>query len=210
MDVLNGYCTQAKLQPYSEGEIVLAEVFLENSAQNDLRIYDRYFASFGLIFKHLKKEVQFVMRCKVDFNMVVKKFVASGKKQSVVEFTIPKNLPPALQEQGYAVSHATTVRVRLVRVEIGQVEPEILITSLLDLRKYPHSCFKELIITVGEMKPDLTKSRINSKLKCFQATNPRLFIRIFLPQSLLKTSITSFAKNAQKHLNRLMQKKLPQ
>lgn len=144
LDVLNGYCTQAQLQPYSEGEIVFAEAFLENSTPKDLRIYDRYFASFELIFKHLKKEVHFVMRCKVDFNLVVKKFVASGKKQSVVEFPIPKNLRLALQRQSHVVDQATTVRVRLVRVEIGQAEPEILITSLLDLRKYPHSCFKEL------------------------------------------------------------------
>jgi len=144
LDVLNGYCTQAQLQPYSEGEIVFAEAFLESSTPKDLRIYDRYFASFELIFKHLKKEIHFLMRCKVDFNLVVKKFVASGKKQSVVEFPIPKNLRQALQRQGHAVDHTTTVRVRLVRVEIGQAEPEILITSLLDLRKYPHSCFKEL------------------------------------------------------------------
>jgi hypothetical protein len=144
LDVLNGYCTQAQLQPYSEGEFVFAEAFLEHSSPRDLRIYDRYFASFELMFKHLQKEVHFVMRCKVGFNGVVKKFVASGKKQSVVEFLIPKNLPPVLRQQGYAVSHATTLRVRLVRVEIGQEEPEILITSLLDLRKYPHSCFKQL------------------------------------------------------------------
>ena len=144
LDVLNGYCTQAQLQPYAEGEVVFAEAFLENSSQKDLRIYDRYFASFELMFKHLQKKVHFVMRCKVGFNGVVKKFVASGKKQSVVEFPIPKNLPPALQRQGYAVDHATTLRVRLVRLEIGQAEPEILITSLLDLRKYPHGSFKEL------------------------------------------------------------------
>ncbi len=144
LDVLNGYCTQAQLQPYSEGELVFAEAFLERSTPRDLRIYDRYFASFELMFKHLQKQIHFLMRCKVDFNGAVKKFVASGKKQSVVEFPIPKNLPPVLQRQGYAVSHATTLRVRLVRVEIGQEEPEILITSLLDLSKYPHSCFKEL------------------------------------------------------------------
>jgi len=144
LDVLNGYCTQAQLQSYSEGEVVFAEAFLENSTQKDLRIYDRYFASFELIFKHFHKRVHFLMRCKVDFNLVVKRFVASGKKQSVVEFPIPKKLRLALQQQGHAVDHATTVRVRLVRVEIGQSEPEILITSLLDLRKYPHSCFKEL------------------------------------------------------------------
>lgn len=144
LDVLNGYCTQAQLQPYSVGEGVFAEAFLENATEKDLRLYDRYFASFELIFKHFQKGVHFLMRCKVDFNHVVKKFVVSGKKQAVVEFPIPDNARQAMRRQGYSVDTKTTVRVRLVRVDIGQTEPEILITSLLDLRKYPHSCFKEL------------------------------------------------------------------
>jgi hypothetical protein len=144
LDVLNGYCTQAQLQSYSKGEFVFAEAFLENSKTNDLRIYDRYFASFELIFKHLQKKSHFLMRCKTDFNRVVKKFVASGKKQSIVEFPICGNARRAMQKEGYAVDTKTTVQVRLVRIDIGQEEPEILITSLLDLKKYPHNCFKEL------------------------------------------------------------------
>lgn len=144
LDVLNGYCTQAQLQPYSIGEGVFAEAFLENATEKDLRLYDRYFASFELIFKHLYIKTHFLMRCKVDFNQAVKKFVTSGKKQSIVEFSIPDNARQSMRRQGYSVDTKTTVRVRLLCVDIGQAEPEILITSLLDFRKYPHSCFKEL------------------------------------------------------------------
>ena len=144
LDVLNGYCTQAQLQPYTEGEMVFAEAFLARSTKKDLRIYDRYFAGFELIFKHLQVNSNFVMRCKVGFNQVVIKFVSSNKKQAIVEFPISDNVRQSLRKQGYSVDKKTSVRVRLVRVEIGQQEPEILITSLLDLRKYPHSCFKEV------------------------------------------------------------------
>ncbi len=144
LDVLNGYCTQAQLQPYSEGESKFAEAFLKNATAKDLLIYDRLFANFILIFKHLQKEIFFLMRCKIGFNNVVKKFVDSGKKQCIVEFNIPKNALPNLLKQGFEVDANTTVKVRLIRIDIGQEEPEILITNLLDLKKYPHSCFKEL------------------------------------------------------------------
>lgn len=144
VDVLNGYCTQAQLQPYSEGEKAFAEAFLENATEKDVLIYDRYFASFELIFKHLQKDIRFVMRCKIGFNQVVKRFVASGKKQTLVEFPIPVKARSTLQKQGYDVEAKTTIRVRLLRIDIGQKEPEILITNLYCLKRYPHSCFKEV------------------------------------------------------------------
>ena len=144
LDVLNGYCTQAQLQTYAKGEREFAESFLNNSTTQDLRIYDRFFVSFELIFKHLHKECSFLMRCKIGFNQAVKKFVSSGKKQDIVEFPISKSTLLSLQKQGFEVTVNTTVRVRLIRIDIGQKEPEILVTDLICYKKYPHSCFKKL------------------------------------------------------------------
>ena len=144
LDVLNGYCTQAQLQPCTEGESVFAAAFLEKNTEKDLCLYDRYFASFDLIFRHLQKNVPFTMRCKLGFNQVVKKFVASGKHQSIVDFPITPNALASLQKLGFEVDPKTTVRVRLLSIDIGQDEPEILITNLLDLKKYPYNCFKPL------------------------------------------------------------------
>ncbi len=144
VDLLNGFCTQAQLQPYWSGEKVFAEAFLEHASEKDLLIYDRYFASFELIFKHMQKGIPFLMRCKIGFNQVVKRFVASGKKQALVEFPIPDNCRYALQKQGYEVNNKTTLRLRLLRIDIGQDEPEILITNLLCPRRYLHADFKEV------------------------------------------------------------------
>ena len=144
LDVLNGYCTQVQLQAHWKGEVVFAEGFLEDSRPEDLRIYDRNFAGYRLISKHLQKNIHFLMRCTVGFNQVVKEFVASEKKQAIVAFCIPKNEVIAVRQKGQVVNAKETLQVRLLRIDIGQAEPEILITNLLDLRKYPHSCFKEL------------------------------------------------------------------
>lgn len=144
LDVLNGYCTQVQLQAHWVGEVVFAEAFLENSRPEDLRIYDRNFAGYRLIYNHFQKNTHFLMRCTVGFNSVVKAFVASGKKQAIVTFRIPKNEVLARRQKGEVVDTKETLQVRLLRIDIGQKEPEILITSLLDIRKYPHSCFKEL------------------------------------------------------------------
>lgn len=144
LDVLNGYCTQVQLQAHSVGEVVFAEAFLEDCKPWDMRIYDRNFAGYRLISKHIEKNAHFLMRCTVGFNSVVKAFVASGKRQAIVNFTIPKNEVLARRKKGEVVDPKETLRVRLLRIEIGKDEPEILITNLLNLKKYPHSCFKEL------------------------------------------------------------------
>lgn len=143
-DLLNGYCTQAWIGSYSEGEAVFAHDFLDGKKVNDLSIYDRNFASFELIYKHIDKGSAFVMRVKTRFNQVVEKFVSKGCKQAIVEFNITQTALFMLKQQGYEVDKNTKVKVRLLRIEIGGDEPEILITSFLDWKKYPYSDFSEL------------------------------------------------------------------
>lgn len=101
VDLLNGYCTQAYLGPLHKGEQVFAYEFLENASCKDLLVYDRYFASFELIFKHLQKGVPFVMRCTLDFNLTVSAFVKGKKRQQIVEFAIPDNALRSLRQQGF-------------------------------------------------------------------------------------------------------------
>lgn len=144
IDLLNGYCTNATILPYSQGEQVFAKIFLEESSEKDLLIYDRYYASYGLIYEHLEQKRDFVMRCKVGWTKEVKAFVLSKKKQLIIQIPISNEAHKSLLSQGYKVAKTDNVKVRLLRIDIGQQEPEILITSLLNTKKYLHKCFKEL------------------------------------------------------------------
>lgn len=68
-------------------------------------------------------------------------FVASGRREGVID------LPPgvaAKQECQARNLSSQPLQVRLVRIEPDSGEVEVLITFLLDAKRYPYAVFKEL------------------------------------------------------------------
>jgi len=139
-DVLNNMVIDSKLVSLKTGEIPLAKEHLECSKKGDLIIYDRGYPSFELIYFHNKIDVDFLFRVKVSFNNVVKDFVKSGKKSKVVELLPAKNK----SYKGKEFSKETVIKVRLVSVKLDDGTIEVLMTSLLDSKKYRSKIFKEL------------------------------------------------------------------
>ena len=144
VDVLNGFCTQTAIGNCLTDETVLSRSFLENSGADDLIIYDRLYPSFELIYRHLKRNVPFLMRCKVSFNKVVKDFVESGCTDRTVKFKITDKALKKLKGENFDVRKGQTVEVRLLRIDIGGDEPEILVTGLSDALKFKYAAFKDL------------------------------------------------------------------
>jgi hypothetical protein len=139
-DVLNKFVIDGCLVPLSTGERKLALEHLECSTTGDLIIYDRGYPSFNLIYEHYERGIDFLIRSKVDFNNVTRKFYESGLSTDMVKMYPGKNTK--LLDKPY--SKNTYKEVRLVRVELPSGEIEILITSLCDQERYPDSIFKKL------------------------------------------------------------------
>lgn len=139
-DVLNKFVLDGKLAPLSVGELASAIKHLECTRPKDLIIYDRGYPSFQLIFEHYQRNIDFVIRVKKDFNNETIAFYESGYKTKIVKIYPGKNTK--ISDKPY--NHQTHQMVRLVRVELPNGEPEILITSLLDNVKYPSKIFKNL------------------------------------------------------------------
>lgn len=139
-DVLNNYVIDGKLTPLSVGESASALEHLEHTKSKDLVIYDRGYPSFQLIFEHFQRNIDFVIRAKKDFNNQIITFYASGKQTEIVKLFPGKNTK--ISDKPY--NYKTFQMVRLVRVELPTGESEILITSLLDGKKYPSKIFKTL------------------------------------------------------------------
>ena len=66
-DVLNKFVIDGCLSPLSTGERVLAVNHLAFSKTRDLIIYDRGYPSFDLVYEHLERRIDFLMRVKVSF-----------------------------------------------------------------------------------------------------------------------------------------------
>jgi len=206
LDVLNGYCTQAQIQSCREAEGVFADVFLSNATSSDLHIYDRCFANFSLIFKHLHKKSHFLIRCSLGFNVVVQAFVKSGSKDAVVTFPCTKNAFNTLIQQGFELTPKASVSVRLVRLDIGSDEPEYLSPICSISNCIPTIVLKSFTTFDGVSKAGLTKSKTNSNWRFSQGTNHRQFTRISLQPLLFPISIIYSAKLAIKKSGRSTKK----
>lgn len=139
-DVINNYVIEGILSPLKVGEGRLAIQHLLHVKEHDLVIYDRGYPSFNLIYEHLKLKSNFLMRVKIGFSNVTKEFIKSGKLTQIVD--IQPGQHKELTDKEYTKN--TSIKVRLVRVELPSGEVELLITSLLDSKKYSNKIFKEL------------------------------------------------------------------
>lgn len=139
-DVLNGITLDAVLDNLDIGERELALKHAYRWKKNDLIIYDRGYPSFDFVNEHIKQHVDCLIRVKVSWSLVVDAFVRGGKK-SIVTQIYPKE-KQSFKGKGY--NKDTSLPVRLLRIELPGGEVEVLMTTLLDSKKYPSKMFKEL------------------------------------------------------------------
>ena len=99
--------------------------------KNDLIIYDRGYPSFDLVYHHMKKDIDFLIRVKKDFSNVVKDFVKSKKRSQIVLITPGKN--KSYKDKEYTVD--TSIKVRLISVKLNDGTVEIFMASLLNSKK---------------------------------------------------------------------------
>jgi len=139
-DVLNNIVIDSELAPLEIGEAPLAKKHLAYSQKNDLIIYDRGYPSFDLVYEHFNANIDYLFRVKESFSTVVKAFVASGKKSQIV--AIKPGQRNLLTGKNYG--YDDIMEVRLISVKLNDSTNEILMTSLLDSKKYRTKIFKEL------------------------------------------------------------------
>jgi hypothetical protein len=139
-DVLNNIVIEGILSPLTTGEGKLALEHLLHVNENDLIIYDRGYPSFELIYNHIKQNSNFVIRSKGSFSNITSAFIKRGKSTQIVDI-YPGQHNKIIDKE---YDKDTSVKVRLVRVELPSGEVELLITSLLDFTIYKTIDFKEL------------------------------------------------------------------
>lgn len=140
-DVLNKLSIDTKLVNRKIGEHTLANQHLEFCGHNDLILLDRGYPSFDLFRNMLVSGSHFCARVAVPNWSVAKELVESGQKEVIAEIMPGKELKAKYKKEGKDLEPITC---RFVCIEFPSGEKEVLITSLLDEKKYPHSVFKGL------------------------------------------------------------------
>lgn len=142
-DVLNLLTLDAIIDKYEISEHVLAKEHLSrvNFLPGDVLLMDRGYGSIALFYKLHQMKVGFCVRLKQAAWRETKKMFVLGQTDKIVTFTLPYK-DRHLQQQYQAA--APTVTCRVVIIDLGNGQKEVLCTSLMDEQKYSYDCFKEL------------------------------------------------------------------
>ncbi len=184
-DLLNDIIINYKIDKsnVSERSLVLNHIAnLHKINHKTLMIFDRGYGALWLMFYLLMKNVNFVMRLKIDFPEV-ESFLKSDDVSRIVNYEeCSEKSINQLKKLGL-VFHS--IKIRLVKVILDDGTIEVLATSLLDEKKYPLAIFKDLYFRRWgiEINFDRLKNKIQvenftglSKLSILQDCYANMFI----------------------------------
>ena len=158
-DVLNQQTVDFKHSSFSTGERELALQHASYLQDNDLVLYDRGYYSAWLFALHIQRKTHCCMRMKAASELVSEAFGESSKREVIIDLTFPK----ASRKHCKALNiPLEKINARLIKITLATGETEVLMTSLIDRKKYPIQLFQELYHQRWAIEEDykLMKSRM--------------------------------------------------
>ena len=140
-DVLNRITIEASLAPNAQGERELAHKHLARIGTGDLVLLDRGYPAYWFFAAIRQQGADFCARLNVSQWQTAQEFVASGQQEAIITPSLTASSRKLCQQHGVP---ETTQTLRFIRVELSTGEIEVLVTSLLDVVRFPYSLFKEL------------------------------------------------------------------
>lgn len=166
-DVLNELILLPQISPYRYGELNMVYDMVDRTQEDMLIIYDRNFSNYKVLALHLwqEKERKFIIRAK-DSLCIIKDFVASGKSSAIVYWPPTIYAIDGLRKSGYLIDKNTTLKVRLVRVDLDSCT-EVLITNLWETEGHPDNQFKELYFMRWGIETNISMQKNIMQLESF-------------------------------------------
>ena len=156
-DVLNNLAIDSKLAPAHSSERDLAKEHIALCGKNDLIIGDRGYPSYELCSFTMEQGSNFIFRCSKNIFSGAQKLFSSDLFENQV----------TLKKKGSSCENYKSlpdeITVRFVKIILDTGEEEVLITSLLDVDKYPREDFKNLYWLRWKIETyfDILKNRLN-------------------------------------------------
>ncbi len=195
-DPLNNVIIDASISPFHVSEFQMFEKHVEKLNEKDLVIMDRNYTGFWVYKLLISRKMDFCIRVQANGNTkFINEFIASGQTESIVD--VKCTTPNSKQKCKELEIDTSDIKCRLIRIELENKQIEVLITSLVDIYKYPYECFNELYhLRWGvEESYKILKCRIwidNFSGKTVKAIHQDFFAKIFLANL---TAILAFEAN---------------
>ena len=143
-DVLNKILLNVTLHSRRKAEITVQLPLVNQLPQNSITIYDRGFASYALPYLHQQNGTHCIIRLKTTFSPMVINFVQSTDRERIIQSPMTERAVRGLRKMGYKVSRKDFITYRLIRVDLPNNETEVLLTTLMNRKRFHHRHFKQL------------------------------------------------------------------
>jgi hypothetical protein len=172
-DILNELVIYSSIRRFKTSERKMAEKGIDRMLtlipnKKYLLVADRGFPSVGMLFYLASKNIDFVIRNQCPF---LKEFndVFEGKSTDLIK-TIMVDKTRYRENKDYADAFNKLnrqLKLRMVKVEIGENNYEYLITNFLDNNEFPPSELKEIYRKRWCIETDIKRKKVLSELENF-------------------------------------------
>ena len=200
-DVLNELVLFPRIEPYRFGEMKMAYQGIDQLENDMLTIYDRNFCSYKMFALHLwaEQELKFVIRAKEQMK-VVSAFIKSKQSSAVVELFPTPDAIKGLYESGFIVTSHTSIKIRLVRVELDD-SVEVLATNLWAEDGYASEEFKDLYHLRWKVETNISTQKNILQLESFSGLTVESVEQDFYATVLMVNLHSVLIKEAQDNLD---------
>lgn len=196
-DVLNKITVDAIIKPKSEGERELAAFHFLKLLPQDLILLDRGYPACWLFQLILSLGANFCARIPYKRWQVAKRFYLSGKKEQIVKLVSTPNSIKKCFEMGLA---KTPIKVRMIRVELDSGETEILVTSLVDKKKYSYDHFAELYHLRWPVEEDYKTIKYRLQVENFSGKSVHSVYQDFHAKLFSKNLVAAIASTTREEI----------
>lgn len=187
-DPLNKISIDAIISPKHIGERELAANHFLHLMPNDLVLMDRGYPAWWLFALVLSLNAHFCARISKKWQ-IVRSFLDSGQKQRVIHLPAPSSSVQTVCRMGLDLK---PLKLRLVRIDNGD-KTQILITSLTDTGKYPHSIFSDLYHLRWPAEEDYKTLKSRIEMENFSGKSALSVYQDFHARVLTKNLASIFA-----------------
>ena len=141
-DVRNDIGLGAGIGPIQAEKNFLLNELWPLTRRGDLILMDRNFADYTVIAYAAKHKREVLVRCPTQSFGVVNDFWKSDENERIVTLTVPGT--PQTRKFVDKLKLARAVTVRLLKFTLSTGETEVLLTTLIDRRRYPRAEFEQV------------------------------------------------------------------
>lgn len=135
-DLLNKIIYRVDFHTQKSGEITHAYPNVARLPKEAIYVYDRGFDGYGLPFLHLRHGSWFVIRVKQSLSPEVSSFVQSNDMERVITVVLKDRAYRSLRDLGLKPRWKANITVRLVKVILDTGEAEVLMTNLMNRKRF--------------------------------------------------------------------------